>query len=240
MEAPPNGGSTYFNYKKSHSIVLLALADANYCFTYVYAGCNGRVSDGGVFADSTLSTAMETNSIDIPDPTQLPGMEQPLPFVIVGDDAFALKRYLMKPFPHQNLSGPARIFNYRLSRARRVVENSFGILSSVFRVFRSPINLNAEKTELIVLASCALHNFLLKRKESRSFYAPPGVFDTEDSVGNFQSGNWRNDGFPTNNMLPISQQGSNSRSVRANAVREGFKKYFLTTEGELSWQYRVI
>ena len=54
------------------------------------------------------------------DPTQIP-------YVFVGDEAFPLKAYLMRPYPGRSLDSQAkRVFNYRLSRARRVVENAFG------------------------------------------------------------------------------------------------------------------
>uniref|UniRef100_A0A1X7U089 DDE Tnp4 domain-containing protein n=1 Tax=Amphimedon queenslandica TaxID=400682 RepID=A0A1X7U089_AMPQE len=50
-------------------------------------------------------------------------------------------------------------YNYRLSRARRVVENAFGILGNRFRVLITPGALVPEKAEVIVLARCTLHNF---------------------------------------------------------------------------------
>jgi len=54
--------------------------------------------------------------------------------------AFPLTDNIMKPFPSLFSKGiPERIFNYRLSRARRVVENVFGIISSVFRILRKPL-----------------------------------------------------------------------------------------------------
>jgi hypothetical protein len=66
----------------------------------------------------------------------LPGSETPIPYVLVADDAFPLTSYLMKPYAGKLTKGSAKsVFNYRLSRARRIVENAFGLLSSVFRIF---------------------------------------------------------------------------------------------------------
>ncbi|XP_046863316.1 uncharacterized protein LOC124457069 [Xenia sp. Carnegie-2017] len=73
LKAPNNSGSFYFNYKNNFSIVLLALVDADYKFLYIDIGKNGRVSDGGVFRESSLSNALETNSLNLPSPTSLPG-----------------------------------------------------------------------------------------------------------------------------------------------------------------------
>ena len=160
---PKNSGSLYYNYKHTFSTVLMALVDADYRFLYVDVGSNGRVSDGCVFRGCTLFNALENDIAGIPKAQPLPGEEVETNFFIVADEAFALTEYLLKPYPHRNLSLEKRVYNYRLSRARRVVENAFGILANRFRVFRSPIQLEPPKVEEIVLATCALHNFLREK-----------------------------------------------------------------------------
>jgi hypothetical protein len=70
----------------------------------------------------------------------LPGKNKPLPHVIIGDDEFSMSEYLLKPYPGMyNKGSRERIFNYRLCRARRAVENVFGIMASIYRVFRKPM-----------------------------------------------------------------------------------------------------
>jgi len=167
---PPNSGSQYYNYKHFFSIVLLALVDANYRFLYVDIGCCGRVSDGGVYNNSSLAKAFTDNSLDIPADTHLSGSDIITPYVVVADDAFALKPHQMKPFSYRQLTTEKQVFNYRLSRARRVVEHAFGILSQRFRVFGKAIPLSPEKAQVIAMAACCLHNFLLRSRVSADCY----------------------------------------------------------------------
>ena len=55
--------------------------------------------------------------------------------MFVAGDAFALNENMLKPFIGSKLTVNQGIFNYRLSRARRIIENTFGILSSKWRIF---------------------------------------------------------------------------------------------------------
>ena len=105
IKPPPNSGSYYFNYKHSFSIVLLAIVDANYRFIYVNIGCNGRISDGGVFRNCDLYKELEEKRLNIPDATLIHGMQSPFPYVIVADDAFPLKEYILKPYSETGLRG---------------------------------------------------------------------------------------------------------------------------------------
>jgi len=151
IRKPPGTGSYYFNYKQSFSIVLMAIVNANYEFIMVDVGANGRVSDGGVFSNTKFYELLVEKNL-----TFLKLINYPIvfkqPYVLVGDEAFPLMDNLMKPFSRKNLNEEQAIFNYRLSRARRIVENAFGILASRFRILLREINLSPEKATLIVQA----------------------------------------------------------------------------------------
>ena len=86
----------------------------------------------------------------------------------------------MKPFPTQDLPIDERTFNYRLSRARRVIENAFGIAATRFRIFRRPIIANVENVKVITEAVVALHNFLMSHNSSNVHrYCPINYTDQE-------------------------------------------------------------
>ena len=152
VQASPNSGSKFFNYKHSFSVVLLALLDARYKLTVVDIGSYGRNSDGGVFAHSKLGKYLETH-LGIPEDKQLPGTSCLAPHVTVGDEAFPLKTYLMRPYPgsQSKWDHEKSVFNYRLSRARRVVENAFGILSQKFQICQRTLQSLPENPDNIIL-----------------------------------------------------------------------------------------
>ena len=164
IQAPPRSGSVYFNYKKTFSIVLMAVCDSKYRFTLVDIGDSGSQSDGSVFANSFLGHAIENDTLNIPKLSPLPNSETCLPFVFVGDDAFGLKENMMKPYPSQNRTLEEKVFDYRLSRARRIIENSFGIATARFRIFRRPINAKVSTVRSVTNAIVGLNNSLLEKK----------------------------------------------------------------------------
>lgn len=85
------------------NVVIIKCRLAYFRFTYVYCGCNGRVSDGGVWKQTSLHQDLESgeNRYGIPAPAPLPDCPtgEPMPHVIVADDAFALSENIMKPYP---------------------------------------------------------------------------------------------------------------------------------------------
>lgn len=211
--APPNSGSLYFNYKKTFSIVLLALVDANYNFIAVNVGAFGKDSDGGILAKSKMGKAIFENKLNIPSTQFFPGTDVSAPCVILGDEAFPLKNNLLRPYPSQQSinDDKKRHFNYRLCRARRVVENAFGILSQKFRMYNRRMHLKPEFAEKIVLTTCILHNFI-RRGETLSFLEP-------------------NNTVQFNNLR---HQGGNAVST-AFEVRNTFADFFQTPQGQFDY-----
>ena len=239
IQAPANSGSSYFNYKKTHSIVLMGVCDAKYQFTLVDIGDTGRQSDGSVYANSQLGYAIENDLLSIPKAAQLPCSQKVLPYVLVGDDAFGLKMHMMKPFPSTMLPLDQRIFNYRLSRARRVIENTFGIVASRFRVFRRPIIANVEKVISVTKAVVILHNFLMKTNENNGYKYCPKTFLDHDGPTGFVEGEWRRDVNDFQGLKPIKKVGSNNYGKQAASVRNEFKDYF-NKEGAVEWQWNLV
>ena len=126
--------------KGYYSLVFMAFVDSNYRFIFADVGCQGSVSDGGVFRRTSLWKALEDKILNIPPPKALPQNPDPIfedtshmkvEHFFVCDDAFPIGINKMKPYSKRDMTEAQRIFSYRLSRARRVSENAFGIMAIV-------------------------------------------------------------------------------------------------------------
>lgn len=222
MECPHNGGSAYYNYKGFHSIVLLAVCDSAYCFTFVDIGAYGSTNDASVLSNTTYGEALDKWPTVLNIPKQTYCGRQKLPFVFVGDEIFPLKPWLLKPYPGKNLDESQRINNYRLSRARRTIENAFGILAAKWRIFRRPIKGNVDLIELITMGTVCLHNFL--RMTDNAHYTPSGFVDSESDSGDIIPGNWRGETESEEGGLqPLSRIGGNRYTFEAATARNAFK-----------------
>ena len=110
-------------------MVLQAVVDHEYLFRDVYVGWPGSVHDARVLANSSLYKMATTNQILCGEKITIGGFD--IPVFLVGDSAYPLNTWLMKPFPHNsNLTCDQRVFNDHLSAARVVVENAFGRLKA--------------------------------------------------------------------------------------------------------------
>lgn len=230
IQKPGMSGSTYLNYKHTFSIVLMAVVDSEYRFMYVSVGAQGRMSDACVFNSCRFFRSLQQSQLALPPPEFLPGTDIKLPYMVVADDAFPLTTNIMKPFSRQSTDISQRIFNYRLSRARRVVENAFGILAGRFRVFRAPITLKVSTTRSIVLACVCLHNFLLEG-QMRNAYSSDDENDLDFDIA-------------TNSCeLPKAFTSLPCKRGRVNTegklIRKALASYF-TGEGAVQWQWNAV
>ena len=135
-------GSLFYNYKGSHSIVLMVFAGPSYVIIWCNVGINERVSDGGVWNRTGLYNSLENGEINLPLAEPLPHRTEDCPYVIVGEP------FLMKPYPQQDLDIERQVCNYRFSRARRIVENVFGLLANQCKFFEFHFHFNQAKWKL--------------------------------------------------------------------------------------------
>lgn len=198
--------------------MLLAIVDADYCFTAIDVGSYGANSDSNILKNSTLGEKLKTDSLNIPQAQTLPYEEngKPMPFVIVGDEAFAQTKQIMRPYSRKNLSMKQRVCNYRICRARRMVECTFGILANKWRIFHRALNVQINLADDIVKSCCVLHNFVRRRDGIR----------VEDECYECP-------------LEPISLAGLRADSA-GTQVRDYFANYFTSPQGSVPWQYDKI
>ena len=187
IRKPMKAGSYYFNYKHFHSIVLMALVDGEYKFIWVDVGANGPASDAQIFEDCELKLAIDQDVIGFPPPDHLPADDKDMPYFFVGDDAFPLRTYMMKPYGRHGVDVDERIYNYRTSRCRRVSENAFGILANRFGCLLTTMKFQPEKATSIVLGAICCHNLMRMRYAGLQ----NGVMDREDDNNQLIPGEWR-------------------------------------------------
>ncbi len=233
IRKPPHSGTHYFNYKGYFSLVVLALVDADYKFLWVDVGAPGSNSDAGIFNDGDLEPALREDTLGLPAPDPLPNDDMDTPYFLVGDDAFPLRKWMMKPFSHRFLARAERIFNYRVSRARRVSENAFGILAGRWRCLLTSMQHGVEASRDITMACLCLHNYM------RDHHPHLQNADLDGALPNGQivPGIWRNVGV-------MAEVQAVDRAPRAN--REGkqqriyLKHYFNSDAGSVPWQEAAI
>lgn len=156
----------------------------------------------------------------------IPGTELMAPFVVVGDQAFPLLPNLMRPFPeNQSIGNPTKEeFNYRLSRARRVTENTFGITNSLFPIFSRPFDIKCDEARNnLIISSCLLHNLI--RNENEEYFSSHRV---ESVISNQHN---EEEAINTDSLELVPREQINS----AIQARNTFVDYF-STIGKLTWR----
>ncbi|KAL4149526.1 hypothetical protein QTP88_003459 [Uroleucon formosanum] len=177
----------------------------------------GKEGDSGIFNKSSISQMISTGEY-FPSPEKLPDSNVSLPLVHIGDEAFCLDRHMMCPYSRIETKKDYQktIFNYRHSRTRRTTENSFGLLSQIFRIFYTPIPLKTETVDNLVLTACCFHNLL------RNCY----LEKTNYYYYNFDD----NKPQPSENMMSLARTGGYT-NFEGFFVKDEFKNFFNSSQG---------
>ncbi|GBN92200.1 hypothetical protein AVEN_56011-1 [Araneus ventricosus] len=205
----------------------MASVDANLRFIFVDVGTNEQISDGRVWGKCKLKLALDRNAVNIPEANNLSLTTTKVPHVIAAGDAFPLSLNLMKPYTGKGLNDKERVFNYRLSRAQRVSENAFGILAARFQIFKQRILTSPMNATKIVMACCALHNFLISK--NLSLYIPASSIGTEViEKREIQSGNWRDSASEA--FVPLVK-----RKCKPGQLAKDVREKFFNETSAVSW-----
>jgi hypothetical protein len=196
----------------------MALVDADYCFISTDVGAYGASGDCNIFKNSNFCKKLEGNHLNIPASRPLPDEDNgtAVPFVIVGDEAFALSQHVLRTYPSRNLDVARRIYNYRLTRARRLVQCAFGVVCNKWRIFYRAIDVCPDFCDVIVKTCCILHNFV---RQTDGFQFQDTLYEC-----------------PLDSIKAVGTRGN----VTGTAVREYFAKYFTSPLGSVPWQYEKV
>lgn len=155
----------FYNRKGWYSMVIQAVVDHNYLFRDICVGWPGSVHDARVLVNSAIHSKGNKREIMSGNEIRLNGTK--IPLFLVGDSAYPICTWLMKPFPFSaNLTPAQRSYNYHLSSARIVTENAFGRLKARWRRLYKRNDMNIEKVPCIITACCILHNICEVHKDS--------------------------------------------------------------------------
>ena len=178
-------------------MTFMAVSDAKHRFIIVESGASGKRADANIYHKSTFAKKLRNGNLQVPPPCPVKGVQGQMPFFFVGDNAYPRSENFAIPFKGLHLRDEEMVHNYRISRARRIVENAFGILTARFRILLRPIEGSPALVRSVILATLALHSFHLQDEESvppnRRKYKPHGYADYMRADGKYIYGRWRNE-----------------------------------------------
>ena len=213
------------------------MCDADYNVIWLDVGGEGSCGDAGVFEASGAKQALENNSLNFPAPEPLYFAGRSVPFFGAGDNAYPQRTYLMTPYYGLHLTLAMRIFNYRLSRARRVIENVFGIMAHKWRCILGCFQQKPEVVGWIVQTAACLHNLQRLRYD---YASSRNDYDYIDEQGIFQAGRWRADAPAIAAMNVQPGYGNGASGLREGKELRDYLADYFCGPGQVSWQLRAI
>lgn len=146
-------------------------------------------------------------------------------------------------FLDRNLAMKEQVYNHRHCRARRMIENAFGILAARWRILGRAVELHSENFENMVKACVALHNYLVWTDASNAapaMYIPPDFADATDATGDVCHGDWRRQMEGDSNLLVPGRLSGVRASRAAHLTRHNFGEFFQSSQGLVPWQVETV
>jgi hypothetical protein len=176
LNCPAEGKANYYNYKGSHSMLLIAVCDFDLRFINVSHGYTGRYNDVQAVKYSALYDHFEekyTHGMH-DNHKMIPGG------MILGDAAFPSKPWLMTPYKYMDRLNVTSteydqkfIYNFRHSSGRMVIEQAFGLLKGKWAILsNNRYHRHMDEFQVTLNACILLHNFLLTH-QSKHYLGTP-------------------------------------------------------------------
>lgn len=183
----------------------------------------GSLNDAGVFYNSDIRQAIVNGILNFPRRIiEGTGISR---LFFLGDAGFGLEDYLLVPFSRmRNLLPEMRLFNYRQSRARRIIECAFGLLKIKWKAFEKPLGFSVPHSEIVIMSVLCLHNYLITIEmnepvENQRYLMNPEDIDIQED--------------------PLEVPVQNMNNMTGEALRNAFTAYFQGA-GAVQWQYERL
>ncbi|XP_013112521.2 uncharacterized protein LOC106090773 [Stomoxys calcitrans] len=149
-----------YNLTAMTSLVLMAACDAKHRFRSATVTVEAH--------QSTFAKGIMNNTLPLPPNAPLvDGSSNEFPYYYIGDTTFPLRSNLMRPYDTSTLDDKKLVFNYKLSHGQAILENTFIMLTSMWKVLLTTFDIAPLNCESIIMACIVLHNFVMMNGEDR-------------------------------------------------------------------------
>ena len=164
IKAPSDSAADYFSRYQQHDFIIQAVVNGKKVFTDFACGFPGSMHDARVLRGSAIFRRAEQGEI-LTAPTVIVGGREITPY-LVGDSAYPLSPWLMKPYPEGTRDPQEITFNKELSSARVQVECAFGMLKNRWRILQKRFDSDIEFAIKATIACAVLHNICIRNNDA--------------------------------------------------------------------------
>ena len=160
IKAPNDSAPDYFSLYQQHDFIIQAIVDGKKVFMDFACGYPGSMHDARVLRRSTIFQSAEQKNVRTQPTVNVNGHD--IGLYPLGDSAYPLSPWLMKPYPEGTRDPREIAFNEELSSARVKVECAFGVLKSRWRILLKRFDCRIPFAVRNAVASAVLHNICIR------------------------------------------------------------------------------